>query len=111
MAVISARGGAKASTVVVPQPVASLRISNPLRSPVSISYNVRNVPPAVIALLRAETGDPTLFRIVHLPAGDYGVGAEGARWVGVPLDGGEQAVELVPFEASAKVVSPRECSP
>ena len=53
-------------------------------------------------ILRAETGDAGVLRVVHLPPGDYGVDAQGARWVQVHLDSGEQAVELVPFRRPAK---------
>jgi len=42
------------------------------------------------------------MRLVHLPAGDYGIFTRGARWVNVRLDGGEQAVELVPIQPPAR---------
>ena len=53
-------------------------------------------------ILRAETGDAGVMRVVHLPPGDYSVGGSGARWAQVHLDSGEQAVELVPFRRPAR---------
>jgi hypothetical protein len=104
MTVLSARGNAaRPATVVVPQAVGSLRITNPLRSPVMISYNSgRPLPGSVIGLLRKDAGDAAVFRLIHLPAGVYAIGANGARWTQVTLSGGEQTVELVPFRRPLK---------
>jgi hypothetical protein len=97
------RGGTATPTqVVVPQPAGSLRITSRLRTPVEIVYNAHSLPAALIQILRAETGDAGVMRVVHLPPGDYSVDATGARWVQVHLDSGEQAVELVPFRRPAK---------
>jgi hypothetical protein len=101
--VSSSRGGtAKPIQVVVPQPAGSLRISSPLRTPVQVTYSARVLPAPVMQILRAESGDAGVLRMVHLPPGEYGVGAQGASWVQVRIDSGEQSVDLVPFRRPRK---------
>jgi hypothetical protein len=101
--VSTSRGGsAKPIQVVVPLPTGSLRITSRSRGPVAVNAGGRDLPAAVIQLLRSETGDASVLRVVHLPPGDYGVQAPGMRWVNVTLSSGEQAVELVPFTRPKK---------
>jgi hypothetical protein len=95
-------GAGKPVLVIVPQPAGSIRIKSALRTPVSVSYNSREIPAAVIQLLRSDIGESGVMRLVHLPPGDYGVSALGARWVQVHLDSGEQSVELVPWKRPTK---------
>jgi hypothetical protein len=95
--VVAPRSRSMKLQVVVPLPAGSIRITSRLRSPIIVSYKGRELPQFVLQRLRSDTGEPGVVRLVHLPAGDYGVEAIGARWVQVQLNAGEQAVELVPF--------------
>ena len=99
---IAARRDPVSMQVVIPQAVGSIRIKSEMRSPIQVVFNGRALPQALLQQLRSETGDPNVLRLVHLPPGDYGVGAMGARFVSVHLDGGEQTVELVPWKRPAK---------
>ena len=89
-------GAASTVQVIVPPPAGSLRITSRLRAPVSVSYQSRELPPAVLQYLRADS-EPGVMRLVHLPAGAYGAWTPGARWVQVELNSGEVPVELVPI--------------
>ena len=92
------RSGSAKMQFIVPPPAGSIRIRSSLPGPVSISYKGRELPSAVFQYLRADSGEPGVMRLVHLPAGEYGIFARGARWVPLRLDSGEQSVELVPFQ-------------
>jgi hypothetical protein len=95
--VTAPRSGSAKVQVVVPPPVGSIRIRSPLPGPIVINYKNRSLPEAVFQYLRSDSGEPGVMRLVHLPAGDYGIFSRGARWVNVRLDGGEQSVEIVPI--------------
>jgi hypothetical protein len=81
----------------VPPAAGSIRIKSSVPAPVVINFQGHNLSALAIQHLRADTGEPGVMRLVHLPAGDYGFFARGSRWVNVRLDRGEQSVELAPF--------------
>lgn len=94
-------GTAKPVQVSVPRAVGSLRIATfdqkrkPAVRPVTISYNGRQLPSAVVQRLRSEAAGENVIRLVHLPAGNYEIWMMGARPARVSLNGGEEAVDLV----------------
>ncbi|MEK6375803.1 MAG: carboxypeptidase-like regulatory domain-containing protein [Acidobacteriota bacterium] len=94
-------GTAKPVQVSVPRAVGSLRIATfdqkrkPAVRPVTISYNGRQLPSAVLQRLRSEAAGENVIRLVHLPAGIYEIWMMGARPARVSLNGGEEAVNLV----------------
>ena len=96
-------GDAQAVQVVVPRAVGSLRIATldvkrrPMVRPVTVNYNARQLPPAVLQRLQSEAAGPGLMRLVHLPPGTYEMYMMGGRSGRVNLTGGEEAVELVAF--------------
>jgi hypothetical protein len=93
-------GEAKPVQVIVPRAVGSLRIATfdqkrkPLVRPVTVSYNGRPLPPAVVQRVRSEAS-ATSMRLVHLPPGKYDIYMAGAGFRSVNLGGGEEIVELV----------------
>lgn len=95
---VSAPRGAAKMQFTVPPPAGSIRIRTSLPGPVAINYRGRELPSAVFQYLRADSGEPGVMRLVHLPAGEYTIYTRGAKWANLRLDAGEQFVELVPFQ-------------